>query len=386
MKIVHFIPLLTKGGAERVVIDLANEAVRRGHEVSIAAWRPMPFELGTAALHKKIKIRYLDAKGRSLLRAYARLLPWVMANRKWLLEQDVIHSHLSMGSVFAAAVQLVRRLSGSRRRPAVVETYHAVGVAIPKFDRSVHARLLSRRDAVAFMAEDAYWTRYRSARRHRLFRTIANGVSFPAAADRAASERYRRDQAKIPGGAVVLGSVGRLVPERRPDLLLDAFERLTKRTDKDVHLLLAGDGSVRAALEADARRRGLEDRVHLPGIILNPVEAFGAIDFYLTVNVGGITGIAALEAACIGLPITAIQLDPSHERDPSEWIWASPDPQALADHVADLLNHPSALKKLAKMQQAHVTANHGVAAMADAYERLYEDALAARGIAPRALK
>jgi len=377
MKIVHFIPLLTKGGAERVVIDLANEAVRRGHVVSIVAWRPVAPDLGTAALSEGIQIRYLDAKGRSLLRAYVGLFPWVIANRKWLLAQDVIHSHLSMGSVFAAAVQLMRRLSRVRS-PAVIETYHAVGVAIPKFDRSVHARLLSRRDAVAFMAEDAYWTRYRSARRHRLFRTIPNGVSFPAAADRASSERYRREKAKIPDGAIVLGSVGRLVPERRPDLLLDTFDRLTKRTDKKIHLLLAGEGSVRGVLKEDARRRGLGDRVHLPGLIVNPVEAFGIIDFYLTINVGAITGIAALEAASVGLPIAAIQLDPSHERDQSEWIWASSDPQALADHVADLLDHPTRLKQLARRQRSYAISNHSVGAMADAYERLYQEALDAR--------
>ena len=379
MKIVQFIPRLTKGGAERVVVDLANEADRRGHEMSLVAWTPSPPELGTGALHDGIEIRYLDLRGGGSFRAYLRMLPWVFRNREWLLGQDVIHCHLSMGSAFAAAVQLLRRLKG-RRGPAVVETYHAVGVSIPAFDRWAHARLLTRRDAVAFMAEDPYWTRYRKDRQRRLLRTIPNGVDFADAPDPRACDRYRRNIAKIPDGAIVIASVGRLVPERRPELLLETFAHLAGITDRDVHLLLAGEGPMRARLANDARGRGLEKRVHLPGLVLNPTEVFGITDLYLTVNVGTTTGIAALEAASAGRPVVAIQLDGTHRSGESEWIWASPDPHELAVHIAELLDDPSRLSKTAESQRIFARENYGVETMADAYERLYQDAFQARGI------
>lgn len=380
MKIIHFIPRLTKGGAERVVVDLANEANKRGHQVSLVAWTPAPSELGTGALRQGIAIRYLDSKGGGSHRAYIRLLPWIVRNRQWLLGHDVIHCHLSMGSAFAAAVQLLRGL-GRRRGPAVVETYHAVGVAIPAFDRWAHARLLTRRDAVAFMAEDPYWTRYRTARQRRLMRTIRNGVDFPAAPDAAECDRYRRKVAKVPDDAIIVASVGRLVPERRPELLLETFARLTAVTDRNVHLLLAGEGPMRAHLESEARRRGLESRVHLPGLVIDPAQVFGITDLYLTVNVGATTGIAALEAASSGCPVVAIQLDDTHRRTGSEWIWASPEPRQLAMHIAELLGDPERLRRTADRQRRFARKNYSVKTMADAYERLYHEALAARGIA-----
>lgn len=378
MKILHFIPRLSKGGAERVVIDLANEASRRGHDVSILTRTEAPAELGTSALRDEISIRCLGRYGESRGLAYAGIVPWVIANRAWLLSQDVIHCHLSMGSVFGAAVQALRFLT-RRRGPVVVETYHAVGTPIPRLDRTIHSLLLSRRDAVAFIADDPYWRRFREGRPRPLFRTIANGVSVPPAVDRASSDRYRRETAGIPDGAVVLASVGRLVFERRPDLLVETFARLTTLTSRNVHLVLAGDGPMRAQLIANARSHGLEDRIHLPGLILNPVDVFGITDLYLSVNVGPITGIAALEAAFTGVPIAAIQFDLSYQRTGTEWIWASSDPDELAAYIAALLDQPAKLEKLARDQRDYVQANHSLESMADAYDSFYREALGRRG-------
>lgn len=377
MKILQFIPILGKGGAERVVVDLTNQAANDGHEVSLAAWTPAPPELMSHLLRPDIPVRYLDEQRGAVWRAYMRLLPWVFSNREWLLSHDVIHCHLSMGSAFAAYVQLLRGLHG-RRTPAVVETYHAVGGAIPELDRALHARLLSRRDAVAFVAEDPYWARYRERRSRRLFRTIPNGISDPGPIDRAVSQRYRRNVARIPEDALVVGSVGRLVPERRPDLLLETFVRLAERSDRNVHLLLAGEGPMRVQLEETARAAGLENRVHMPGLILNPVDAFGTIDLYLTVNSGAITGIAALEAAWTGVPVAAVQLDTGYRRTESDWIWSSAEPQKLAAHVASLLEDETERGRIAEKQSALAKARYSVESMASANYALYNDVLSQR--------
>jgi glycosyltransferase involved in cell wall biosynthesis len=376
MKILHFIPALAKGGAERVVTDLANHAAEAGHEVTIVAAFPTDSSQWPAPLNESVQLRYIVPHRRPTSRIYPRLPLWMLRNRKWLLDQDVAHCHLTFGSIFGSSLQVLRsftRASG----PVVVETNHSVGMAILRRRRAFHARLLSGRDAVALMAEDPYWRGVMASRRQGLWRVIPNGVAPPPPADPAAVAGYRRD-AGIPDGALVVGSVGRLLQERRPDLLLDAFLRLTRLSRRNVHLLLAGEGPVRAELAAAARRMGVEGRVHLPGLITNPVEAFSTIDLYLTVNVGEITGIAALEAAFTGVPIAAIQLDRSHVRDSTEWIWSSPDPQELAAYVSDLLEAPATMKRLAAKQQAYARANHSVAAMADAYQRLYGDAIERR--------
>ena len=62
MKIVHVISCLTKGGGERIVAELANEAVKQGDEVAIiAAWPEDP------VLLLRLPIRLLYAPHHLLL-------------------------------------------------------------------------------------------------------------------------------------------------------------------------------------------------------------------------------------------------------------------------------------------------------------------------------
>ena len=372
MKIVHVIPALTKGGAERVVVDLANAAAEAGHDVSIVAAVPAPPQLIAHALRPEVRLRYVGTH--SIRRSYLLLVPWLIRNRVWLLGHDVIHCHLTFGSVFAAALQRLRRLM-RRTKPIVIETYHAVGMAIPTSERARHALLLRGRDAVAFMADDPYWRRFAETNGATLFRTIPNGIAGTSPASREDSERYRSERTSIPGDRLaVLGTVGRLVPARRPDLLLETFEHVASVLP-DVHLLMAGEGTERHALEESAERKGIASQVHFPGLVLDPSEAIGLIDLYLTVNVGQTTGIAALEAAFLGVPIIALQLQQSYRPDANDWIWSSPDPSQVGARAVQLLQDRKALAEIADRQRAHARTQFSVGAMAQAYADLYQAAV-----------
>lgn len=371
MKIVHVIPALTKGGAERVVIDLANDAVERGHQVTILCAVPAPAEELPRPIRPEVALRYIAPSGRSRRAAYATMLPWLLRNRRWLRDQDVIHCHLTAAAVFGSLVQWLRR----GRSPVVVETYHAVGMAIPDRQRAFHAALLGQRDAVAFMADDPFWARFRETRPAGLFRTIPNGIVPLPPIDAGASEEYRRTRTRIPERALVVGSIGRLVPERRPDLLLESFARLDKASSRDVHLLLGGEGPERDRLLALAHTHGIADRVHLPGLVLDPREPLGLIDLYWTINIGPITGISALEAVFAGLPVLAIQFERDHRDAKSDWVPSFTDPADLARAAALALDDLPALKQLAERQQVHARKHHGIDAMADAYYSLYTAAL-----------
>lgn len=375
MKIVHIVPALTKGGAERVVVELANYFAGQGHSVTILAAAAAPPNLLAGTLRPDVSLRYIQPQGSGWQRSYASFLPWIVRNRAWLLDQDVIHCHLTAGAIFGSLVQWFRSL-WRRPLPVVVETYHAVGMSISGVRRAAHSRLIRGRDAIALMAEDPYWRRFLAAHSERVIRIIPNGIA-PPPPPRLSGE-YRK-LAGIPDGAFVVGSVGRLVRERRPDLLLDAFARLIFKSREDLHLLLAGDGPERAWLAERANDLGISNRVHLPGLAIDPAEPLALIDLYWTVNVGPVTGIAALEAAFAGLPVIAVQLDPQHRATRRDWIWSSIDPEKVAAHTAALIADRAALAGLGNDQQAHARANHSIEAMAAAYDRLYRDALARRG-------
>ena len=377
LKIVQMIPALCKGGAERVVVDLANHAARAGHRVTIVAAYPTDPALLPAALEPSVGLRYIAARQGRRLARYASLPPWLWKNRRWLAEQDVVHCHLTFSAAAATGIQALRRLARGKG-PAVVETYHAVGVAPPGPSRSLHARLLARRDAFALMALDGYWRRFLEKRPKLPAAIIPNGVAFPERPPAAeAVLAYRRDEARLPAAArLVVGSVGRLAPERRPDLYIPVFAEIARTYGDEVRFLLAGAGPELPRIERLIAERGLESRVHLPGLAREPALPMALIDLYLTINVGPITGIAALEAAHAGVPVLALQLSSEYEMRADDWIWSSGDPSAVAREAIRLLGDPEARAELGARQSAFVRANHSVDVMARAYYALYERALA----------
>jgi glycosyltransferase involved in cell wall biosynthesis len=88
-----------------------------------------------------------------------------------------------------------------------------------------------------------------------------------------------RLQLGIPGDAVVVGSVGRLDPEKSFDLLLAAVARLYAR-GRDVYLMVVGEGNERGRLEHLARDLGVEGRVKLVGLLHDVRPAISAMDIF----------------------------------------------------------------------------------------------------------
>jgi glycosyltransferase involved in cell wall biosynthesis len=76
----------------------------------------------------------------------------------------------------------------------------------------------------------------------------------------------------MPEGRYLIG-VGRLEPQKRWDRLIAALPRLA---DRDVKLLILGEGGARAALEAQVAALGLGGRVSMPGHAGDPLPAIRA--------------------------------------------------------------------------------------------------------------
>lgn len=73
-------------------------------------------------------------------------------------------------------------------------------------------------------------------------------------------------------------AVGALKPQKRFDLLLDAFARLPQ---PNAILLILGEGAERQALEALAQRLGVHDRVLMPGFVSDPSPFLRVADLFV---------------------------------------------------------------------------------------------------------
>ena len=376
MNIVHVVPKLIKGGGERVAAILANEAVKYGHAVTMLAASPADAAQLQDSLHHEVKVKFVSGAQGSRVSRYVSLPRWLLRERAWLSQQDVVHCHLTYGSVFGTAVQLVRAVS-SAPGPAVVETYHAVGMPISRLKRWAHSRLAAWRDALALMGSDDYWEAYLRQRPALLAKIIPNGVADPLVSkvDADARAAYRRALGIPDECRFVIGTVGMLRADRKPDVYVPIFAQIARMLGRDVHFVIAGAGPELEHIQAQITDYGLQQRVHLPGLVLEPRLPLSIMDLYLTVNVSQVAGLAAMEAALAGLPLLAVQLQPAYRAQPTDWIWSSADLHEVAARTVELLMSPEAREQLAASQRGYVQAHHSVDAMVHSYAALYEAAI-----------
>jgi len=133
---------------------------------------------------------------------------------------------------------------------------------------------------------------------HRL-RAIYNPANF------AAMDRTADGAAGIPNRSEipVIIAVGRLHPHKRPDLMIEAFDRL--RRNMTVQLWICGDGPLRGPVEEDIARRGLGQDVRLLGFCQSPYQWMRQANvFLLGSDCEGLPN-ALIEAQGLGLPAVA---------------------------------------------------------------------------------
>jgi glycosyltransferase involved in cell wall biosynthesis len=126
-------------------------------------------------------------------------------------------------------------------------------------------------------------------------------------------QRFRRDAARVQSaraelrlrpGDIVIGGVGRLEPQKRFDLLIQAIA-IVRRTRPDVRLLLAGEGSSRAALEAEIVRLEQQEACRLLGHTPDVAGFHHALDLFVQSSDYEGTPNVVLEAMAMETPVVA---------------------------------------------------------------------------------
>lgn len=374
MKILHIIPLISKGGAEKIAISLANHATSKGHFVAFLSYCPAEPSEYPASFSQKVQQRFIVKNEKKLQFRYFKLLIWLYQARDWVFSFDIIHCHLIFGSVAGTMIQILRAFQ-NKKKPAVIETCHAVGMPISKFKRSFLGILSAKRDGLALMAMDFWWYRYLEKNPDLCCSVIHNGIkTFPRPSPNNILA-YRKN-AGIPRSARwVVGTVGRLAPERRPLAYIPIFAEVHKLLGERVHFLLVGAGPHLEKLKETVQRHQLNRQVHLPGIALDPRLPMSVMDLYITLNIGSVTGVAALEAVALNVPVLARQELLDYQTQSTDWIWSSQSPQLLAKEIVKLLKNRKFRKDVARKQKTFFTNHHTIDVMASGYYDLYRRAI-----------
>jgi len=296
-----YLPEIT--GVTVLVRRLRDELERLGHEVWVYAPRyagPSDDERRTFRFRAGPVFAYKTARmavpyNREASRSYESL--------------DVIHSHTPFSLAYAAL------LAGYRHRIPHVQTYHTYlsqyrhYVPRPirpsvKAAESYSALLCNRCTAVTVPTRSIEEELRRFGVR-RPIHVLPFGPDLPLY--EAAAVWSPCEALGIPEGAKTFLYAGRIAEEKNLRFLLRAFGRIRALLPDSV-LVFAGDGPLRATLEAQADSIGLRDAVRFPGFLdqARLIDLYKAVDLFLFASKTETQGLVLVEAMGGGTPAVAV--------------------------------------------------------------------------------
>ncbi len=373
-------------GVVRSVVTTANELVRGGHAVAVFTMdvRRIEGENGPQGeLDPRVLVfpfpsftlpgfPHIQARFPTIARPLAKL-------RRF--RPDVIHLH----TIFTVGWEAVAcaRLLGC---PLVGSHHGFLAEYLSNFrlDYALIKRLLRRYLAFFYNRCRAVITPARALERellaHRLRRPV-HVLSNPIDLGRFSTPVHKAAlRARFGMHRPTAVHVGRLVAQKRVDILLEGFARL-RSGGLDADLMIIGAGRERPKLEALAGRLGIFDRVRWTGMLhgVPLVERLAACDVFVSASTTEVQPLVFLEAMALGLPAIGVRAGgvPELVGDGSSGCVVTPDdPRALAEAMRKLLTDDrlrGALGNGAREVVKSFEAGRVVAELVGLYEQVCSD-------------
>lgn len=354
------------GGAEQVVVHLAERLVARGHRPLLCVprngegWirerlRGVPAEIVELPLHG-------PADPRGILRI-------ALALRHHRC--DLLHTH-----EFGQAIPglCAARLAGIP---------HVLTIHGGRYWAERRRRRLALRLAIA-------WSDACTAVSAPLAADLTATLRLPASAITVLPNGARASTARANGTRADLGltraarlilAVGNLYPVKGHRFLVDALARLAPR-HPELHVVIAGRGSEEARLIAQARAAGIADRVHLLGLRDDIGALLASADLFAHPSLAEGLPLAVLEAMFAARPVVASAVGeiPTVLADGACGRLVPPgDGEELASAIEGVLTDPEGAAQLGTRARQRALEEYTLDRMMDRYLDVYQTAMLRRG-------
>lgn len=368
LRVVQVTSTLLLGGAETIVVTLAEELRRMGVEVSVVRLR----DYGGEPL-----VRRLTESGIETFELGARHLYSIggwLGLRRYLrrVRPDLVHTHLTYADVLGRSAAWPIGLP-------VVSTLHnePASFALHRYDQRWFERLTARHMADALVAvspgDGETFARQWGLPPGRVHE-IPNGIDLS------------RWIEVPPVGAAPVGpptvlTVGRLTAQKAQDVLLRAAAIVLKSLPT-VRFQLAGRGDREAELRALAVQLGIADAVEFLGEREDVPRLMAGCDAFVLSSAREGLPLVILEAMAAGRPVIATDVGGNRGAlgEPPVGVLVRPgDAERLACELLRVLTDRGEARRLGEAARTRAMQTFSVRAMAERYLDLYTKVLGDRG-------
>ncbi|MEM9601988.1 MAG: glycosyltransferase [Pseudomonadota bacterium] len=360
--VAFVIEALTVGGAEQMLVAMANRFASRGWTVHLIC-------LTTAGelaprLDDRVHFEVIGKRPGFDWRLALRL-----RRRLTAIDPVAINSHLWTANLWTRVA-----LPFSRHR--IVVTEHSRDTWKPRHYRVIDrvlARWTHRLVAVSHDTRDFYVNEIGIPAA--LTTVINNGIDTAQFAGGTATA-FRAEWA--PNGELLIGTVGRLVPAKNHARLIEATALLDVTID-DFKVLIVGDGPLRSEIENAVQAHGVAHRVHLLGARRDIADVLSALDIFVLSSDREGHPLTALEAQAAGTPVVLTDAGGSQDAIASDGtdtggLLVERSAAALAECIASLARDTAEREQMAAVAKRVASTAFDLDAMVARYESCFSTA------------
>jgi glycosyltransferase involved in cell wall biosynthesis len=376
IKVLHIIPNLAGGGAERQLVNVVMGTSRKEVDHIVCLIGSDDF-FGQSLIDAGFKVIKFGLDGKHPILRTASLLRRVIKEEK----PDVIHSRLFDANVSArlasafSGIPLITSLEAGDYDPQVIKLAgwnpRSVG-ALKTIDKLTASLAKPYFVPCSNYVKNAYLKHFGLDEDRT--RVIYNGVD-PASIF--TGENYSpaklRDELELPGDAFIFLNVGRLDLQKNHLVLFKAFEQISGEFP-NAYLLLAGIGHLEKSLKELARELGISGQVRFLGCRNDVGDLLELADVFVFPSLFEGHPVALIEAMFKSLPSVVSRTEVFEEvvTDGVDAMLVDPaSVEELAGTLRTLYHDDELRRKLAKNAFTNANDNFHSARTASEFERLY---------------
>lgn len=341
MNILHIIPSLAKGGAERLTLDICTALKQQpGVNVKLAVLHP---ENAYASEYADITPEHLPVTVQFSLSGKNRIENAALKQLLETFQPDIIHSHLFEAEIATRTIL--------REGTAYFSHVHD---NILQLRPLTAGGIFNRRNITD--RYEKYWLEDKYRACHNRFIAISADTRNYMQACLPGSlkqqvvllpnairyHRFYEAQTRTLRTPLRLLNCGSFTPKKNQTLLVDIMKQL-RASLPDATITLAGDGALRTEVQQRAMHEGVQQAMLFPGNVHDMPAAYRNHDLYIHTALQEPFGLVLLEAMAAGLPVIA--LDGGGNRDivqngKNGYLILEADPLPFAEKINYLHTHP----------------------------------------------
>jgi glycosyltransferase involved in cell wall biosynthesis len=312
MKILHIIPSLRKGGAERLVLDICNELINQQNiEVKLITFSE---ENEYQFLTKNIDWEIIPSKFIPSVTKKATIEIKLLQEKIDAFQSDIIHTHLYEAEMVLSQIKVGKAKRFSHFHDNIIQLDNPLrsNVSLKQkftnfYERNILTKAIKRsKNNFISISNDTYL--YAKKVLPRKFNS--NIYLLLNAIDVSRFAKIKKQQ--IIKEKIRLINIGTFVKKKNQVFLIDVANAL-RNNNVSFEMVFLGDGPLLKEVKSYAEKLNLNEQIVFKGKVEKVEDYLENADFYLHSATYEPLGLVLLEAMASGLPV--ITLDGKGNRD-----------------------------------------------------------------------